>query len=82
MTAELRDSLAQVQELLGRATPGEWPEPEPSRFVPDKFNVGDGVPYMLVARNENDLRAAVTAVNFLRTNGPELMKMLEERDGR
>lgn len=23
-TDELRDSLAQVQELLGRATPGEW----------------------------------------------------------
>lgn len=76
---ELRDSLAQVQELLGRATPGEWPEPEASRFVPDKFNVGDGAPYMLVARSENDLRAAVAAVNWLRKHGQELMKRLEER---
>lgn len=81
MTAELRDSLAQVQELLERATPGRWPDPEASRFVPDKFNVGDGAPYLLVARNEHDLRAAVTAVNWLRDNGPKLMKMLEGKDG-
>ena len=82
MTAAIRDSLAQVQQLLWRARPGEWPAPEPSRFMTTHFNVGDRPPYILVGRDDNDLSAAVAAVNYLRTHGPELMKRLEGKDER
>ena len=62
------------------ATQEEWPEPEASRFVPDKFNVGDSAPYMLVGRDENDLRAAVAAVNFLRTHSAEIAGALRDAE--
>ena len=71
MTTIAQD-LGGVVRLLELATQEEWPEPEASRFVPDKFNVGDSAPYMLVGRDENDLRAAVAAVNFLRTHSAEI----------
>lgn len=72
MTNPLAQDLGGVVRLLEKATPGEWPEPEASRFVPDKFNVGDSAPYTLVGRDEDDLRAAVASVNFLRTHAAEI----------
>ena len=41
MTNPLPQDLGGVVRLLELATQEEWPEPEASRFVPDKFNVGD-----------------------------------------
>ena len=76
----LAQDLGGVVRLLEKATPGEWPEPEASRFVPDKFNVGDGAPYMLVGRDKNDLRAAVAAVNFLRTHSAEIAGALRDAE--
>ena len=80
MTNPLAQDLGGVVRLLEKATPGEWPEPEASRFVPDKFNVGDSAPYMLVGRDENDLRAAVAAVNFLRTHSAEIAGALRDAE--
>lgn len=80
MTSTLAQDLGGVVRLLEKATPGKWPEPEASRFVPDKFNVGDGAPYMLVGRGENDLRAAVAAVNFLRTHSAEIAGALRDAE--
>lgn len=80
MTAELRDSLAQVQELLGRATPGEWHAEcycdgaaivQPGRGEIPMGNKVDGEPDM------EDAEAIAAAVNWLREHGPELMKMLD-----
>ena len=79
MTTIAQD-LGGVVRLLEKAAPGEWREPEASRFVPDKFNVGDGAPYMLVGRDENDLRAAVAAVNFLRTHSAEIAGALRDAE--
>lgn len=80
MTNPLAQDLGGVVRLLEKATPGEWAEPEASRFVPDKFNVGDGAPYMLVGRDENDLRAAVACVNFLRTHSAEIAGALRDAE--
>lgn len=79
MTTIAQD-LGGVVRLLEKATPGEWPEPEASRFVPDKFNVGDGAPYMLVGRDKNDLRAAVASVNFLRAHSAEIAGALRDAE--
>ena len=79
MTTIAQD-LGGVVRLLELATQEEWPEPEASRFVPDKFNVGDSAPYMLVGRDENDLRAAVAAVNFLRTHSAEIAGALRDAE--
>ena len=78
--SDIAQDLGGVVRLLEKATPGEWREPEASRFVPDKFNVGDGAPYMLVGRDENDLRAAVAAVNFLRTHSAEIAGALRDAE--
>ena len=80
MTNPLAQDLGGVVRLLELATQEEWPEPEASRFVPDKFNVGDSAPYMLVGRDENDLRAAVAAVNFLRTHSAEIAGALRDAE--
>ena len=80
MTNPLAQDLGGVVRLLEKAAPGEWREPEASRFVPDKFNVGDSAPYMLVGRDENDLRAAVAAVNFLRTHSAEIAGALRDAE--
>ena len=80
MTNPLAQDLGGVVRLLEKATPGEWPEPEASRFVPDKFNVGDSAPYTLVGRDEDDLRAAVASVNFLRTHSAEIAVALRDAD--
>lgn len=80
MTNPLAQDLGGVVRLLEKATPGDWPEPEASRFVPDKFNVGDGAPYMLAGRDENDLRAAVASVNFLRAHSAEIAGALRDAE--
>ena len=78
--SDIAQDLGGVVRLLELATQEEWPEPEASRFVPDKFNVGDSAPYMLVGRDENDLRAAVAAVNFLRTHSAEIAGALRDAE--
>ena len=78
--SDIAQDLGGVVRLLEKATQEEWPEPEASRFVPDKFNVGDSAPYMLVGRDENDLRAAVAAVNFLRTHSAEIAGALRDAE--
>ena len=78
--SDIAQDLGGVVRLLELATQEEWPEPEASRFVPDKFTVGDGAPYMLVGRDENDLRAAVAAVNFLRTHSAEIAGALRDAE--
>ena len=78
--SDIAQDLGGVVRLLELATQEEWPEPEASRFVPGKFNVGDSAPYMLVGRDENDLRAAVAAVNFLRTHSAEIAGALRDAE--
>ena len=78
--SDIAQDLGGVVRLLELATQEEWPEPEASRFVPDKFNVGDSAPYMLVGRDENDLRAAVAAVNVLRTHYAEIAGALRDAE--
>lgn len=98
MTAELRDSLAQVQELLGRATPGPWySERGASRqqHVRGKSRNVNRAPARIATlgsprayqsdieiEDEANARLIVAAVNLLKEHGPELMKMLEGKDGR
>lgn len=97
MTAELRDSLAQVQELLGRATPGPWAYcgqnhghvctcglvwGDGDNHAPAiaEFSLTDnefeGYRPELEQRQANTA-LTVSAVNFLREHGPELMKRLD-----
>lgn len=89
----LRDSLAQVQELLVRATPGEWRAGfmHDGEFIESTtdggaLQKGDGS-FLAVSKTANgynyqDAKAIAAAVNWLREHGPELMKMLEGKDGR
>lgn len=93
----IRDSLAQVQELLGRATPGDWryahvEAPKSWAYIEAGYQQGvdicNGSNWSRRQHAEgkrlpgvdDDFKAIAAAVNFLRTHGPELMKMLEERD--
>lgn len=69
----LRDSLAQVQELLGRATPGEF------RTFGESLHTGISRDneWMAEMWNEDDAQAIAAAVNWIREHGPELMKRLD-----
>lgn len=91
----IRDSLAQVQELLGRATPGPWEcgagkafEPLTTVYCDDAAGsavatCAHSMTVLIPVEQERANAAAIAAaVNWLREHGPELMKMLEERDGR
>lgn len=81
MTPSLRDSLAQVQELLGRATPGEltvtWMENANTRWPVATDSRRQLTVEAYSRRKDDDTRAIAAAVNFLRTHGPELMKVLD-----
>ena len=83
---EIRDSLAQVQELLGRATDGRWyvePMGE-NEFGQKAYSVNmedDRIPTVESGEfygDPHDANAAVAAVNFLRTHGPALLAMMED----
>lgn len=93
MTAEIRDSLAQAQELLDAmpsqeltvydANEGDgWP-PRPlwslKNAAYDANAEDDCVQLSLNFGHKNDADALAACFNFLRTHGPELMKMLEGR---
>jgi hypothetical protein len=95
MNAELRESLAQVQELLDAmpsqeltvydANEGDgWP-PRPlwslKNAAYDANAEDDCVQLSLNFGHKNDADALAACFNFLRTHGPELMKMLEGKDG-
>ena len=87
--SEIRDSLAQVLELLGRATPGPYESHELPSEVSEIFSAGDFNIYpplgesgpVAVASGHHNAAAIISAVNWLREHGPELMKMLEGKDG-
>lgn len=90
----IRDSLAQVRELLD-ATPSleltvydanegdGWP-PRPlwslKNAAYDANAEDDCVQLSLNFGHKNDADALAACFNFLRTHGPELMKMLEGKD--
>lgn len=73
------DSLAQVQELLGRATPGEWSIERRRSFIvsigPCVAEEYAGSSWLEVS--DDDAQTIIAAVNWLREHGPELMKMLD-----
>lgn len=81
----IRDSLAQVQELLGRATEGVATMKIRTRDDSIYVSIGETArgPHTQgdVHLPEDDVFAMVECLNFLRTHGPELMKRLEGRDG-
>lgn len=84
MTAAIRDSLAQVQELLGRATADWRPAQHGVIRAGELHEYVNGSAQLQNAlftgeRRDEDRDAALAAVNWLREHGPELMKMLEER---
>jgi hypothetical protein len=90
MNADLRYSLAQVQELLGRATPGPWtvgrfgsvhrPKAEGSESSVGSAIVAGGSKSGMYDGYQENCEAIAAAVNFLRTHGPALLAMMEERD--
>jgi hypothetical protein len=100
-TEAIRDSLAQVQELLGRATPGPWSYCGQSGGHACScglvWGAGDHSPAVAefsltddeyeghrpgAEERQANTEAVVMAVNWLRTHGPALLEMMEERDGR
>ena len=76
----IRDSLAQVQELLGRATPGPWtvgrfgsvhrPKAEGSESSIGSAIVAGGSKSGMYDGYQENCEAIAAAVNFLRTHGP------------
>ena len=77
---DLRDSLAQVQELLGRATPGVLTCSDGPHGY--QHRISDGFLGVCDVFASSDAAAIAAAVNFLRTHGPALLAMMEEMDGR
>ena len=82
----IRDSLAQVQELLGRATPGKWCVATCYQKANEWPVVRDIAGKMTIEaysyNKPEDCAAIAAAVNFLRTHIPALLAMMEDRDGR
>ena len=84
---DLRDSLAQVQVLLGRATPRPWASAHSFRGVYSQHPTPGPVQVCRAPEHFHDTwrgnaEAMVAAVNWLREHGPELMKRMEGKDGR
>lgn len=69
---DLRDSLAQVQELLGRAAPGEWRVDQERRVYIAEAYVCDANIRHTEYDNEATANAIAAAVNLLRTHGHEI----------
>jgi hypothetical protein len=95
MNADLRDSLAQVQELVAGMTPGAltvydanegdgWPPRPLWCFKNEAYDSGDepALQGSIHYGGKEDADAIAVAVNFLREHGPALLAMMEERDGR
>ena len=62
-------TMRAVRELCEKATPGEGPKPEPSRFGTDHFIVENHpLPHIAAIKREEDACAAVAAVNFIRSD--------------
>lgn len=89
-TDELRDSLAQVQELVAGMTPGAltvydanegdgWPPRPLWCFKNDAYDSGDepALQGSIHYGGKEDADAIVAAIAWLRDHGPELMKMLD-----
>jgi hypothetical protein len=77
---DLRDSLAQAQELLDTAAPGVWRVDQDRRVYNAEAYVCDANIRHTEYDNEATANAIAAAVNFLRTHGPALLAMMEERD--
>jgi hypothetical protein len=75
---DLRDSLAQVQELLDTAAPGVWRVDQDRRVYNAEAYVCDANIRHTEYDNEATANAIAAAVNFLRTHGPTLLAMMED----
>jgi hypothetical protein len=65
--------------LLGKATPGEWPQPTPSRFNTDHWIVErPSAPHIAAIKRREDANAAVAAVNYLRSHGEAIRELVEK----
>ena len=86
----IRDSLAQVQELVAGMTPGAltvydanegdgWPPRPLWCFKNEAYDSGDepALQGSIHYGGKEDADAIAAAVNWLRDHGPELMKMLD-----
>lgn len=75
---DLRDSLAQVQELLGRATPGPWVVDMYNDVTANGEDIARDAGNFGYEENTANIVLIVEAVNFLRTHGPALLAMMED----
>lgn len=80
-------ALQDVLEKLERATPGPWATAHSFRGVYSQHPTPGPVQVCRAPEHFHDTwrrnaEAMVAAVNWLREHGPELMKMLEGKDGR
>jgi hypothetical protein len=89
VSAELRDSLAQVQELVAGMTPGAltvydanegdgWPPRPLWCFKNEAYDSGDepALQGSIHYGGKEDADAIAAAVNFLREHGPALLAMM------
>lgn len=88
----LAQDLGGVVRLLEKATPGPWtvgrfgsvhrPKAEGSESSIGSAIVAGGSKSGMYDGYQENCEAIAAAVNFLRTHGPALLAMMEERDGR